>query len=380
MKAKLKVMTVVGTRPEIIRLARVMAALDNSDAIEHIIVHTGQNYDYELNQIFFDDLAIRKPDFFLNAAGKTATETVGQILIKIDPLLESEKPDAFLVLGDTNSCLCAIPAKKRHIPIFHMEAGNRCFDQRVPEETNRKIVDHVSDINLTYSDIAREYLLREGLPADRIIKTGSPMFEVLNHYMSSIGNSDVLTRLNLEKHKYFVVSSHREENISSEKNFTGLMESLNLIAEKYGYPIIVSTHPRTQNMINAKKIEMRPEVQFLKPMGFNDYNALQMHAYAVLSDSGTISEESSTLNFPALNLRDAHERPEAMEETSVMMVGMNKERIMQALVQLKYQKRGEERNFRKVADYSMPNVSEKVVRIIISYVDYIKRVVWSEQN
>ncbi|WP_421945882.1 non-hydrolyzing UDP-N-acetylglucosamine 2-epimerase [Pedobacter sp.] len=380
MKARLKVMTVVGTRPEIIRLARVMAALDNSDAIEHVIVHTGQNYDYELNQIFFDDLAIRKPDFFLNAAGKTATETVGQILIKIDPLLESEKPDAFLVLGDTNSCLCAIPAKKRHIPIFHMEAGNRCFDQRVPEETNRKIVDHVSDINLTYSDIAREYLLREGLPADRIIKTGSPMFEVLTHYAESIENSNILEKLSLEKHKYFVVSSHREENISNERNFLGLMESLNLIAEKYGYPIIVSTHPRTQNMINAKKVEMKPEVQFLKPMGFNDYNALQMHSYAVLSDSGTISEESSTLNFPALNLRDAHERPEAMEETSVMMVGMNKERIMQALVQLQYQKRGVDRNFRKVADYSMPNVSEKVVRIIISYVDYIKRVVWSEQN
>lgn len=379
MKEKLKVMTVVGTRPEIIRLARVMAALDHSEAIEHVIVHTGQNYDYELNQIFFDDLAIRKPDFFLNAAGKTATETVGQILIKIDPLLESEQPDAFLVLGDTNSCLCAIPAKKRHIPIFHMEAGNRCFDQRVPEETNRKIVDHVSDINLTYSDIAREYLLREGLPADRIIKTGSPMFEVLSHYMPSIEGADVLEKLNLKKHEYFVVSSHREENINSEKNFTGLMESLNLIAEKYGYPIIVSTHPRTKNMIDAKKIEMRPEVQFLKPMGFNDYNALQMHAYAVLSDSGTISEESSTLNFPALNLRDAHERPEAMEETSVMMVGMNKERIMQALVQLQYQKRGAERNFRRVADYSMPNVSEKVVRIIISYVDYIKRVVWSEQ-
>ncbi|RZK25241.1 MAG: UDP-N-acetylglucosamine 2-epimerase (non-hydrolyzing) [Flavobacterium sp.] len=376
---KLKVMTVVGTRPEIIRLSRVLCALDTSEAVEHIIVHTGQNYDYELNQIFFEDLGLRKPDFFLNAAGKTATETVGQILIKIDPLLESEKPEAFLVLGDTNSCLCAIPAKKRHIPIFHMEAGNRCFDQRVPEETNRKIVDHISDINLTYSDIAREYLLREGLPADRIIKTGSPMFEVLNHYMPSIEGSDVLSKLKLEKHKYFVVSSHREENISSERNFAGLMESLNLIADKYGYPIIVSTHPRTQNMINAKKIEMRPEVQFLKPMGFNDYNALQMHAYAVLSDSGTISEESSTLNFPALNLRDAHERPEAMEETSVMMVGMNKERIMQALIQLQYQKRGLERSFRKVADYSMPNVSEKVVRIIISYVDYVKRVVWSEQ-
>lgn len=375
---KLKVMTVVGTRPEIIRLARVMAALDASEAIEHVIVHTGQNYDYELNQIFFDDLAIRKPDFFLNAAGKTATETVGQILIKIDPLLESERPDAFLVLGDTNSCLCAIPAKKRHIPIFHMEAGNRCFDQRVPEETNRKIVDHISDINLTYSSIAREYLLREGLPADRIIKTGSPMFEVLNHYMPQIKNSDILSRLNLEERKYFVVSSHREENISSEKNFTNLMVSLNLIAEHYKYPIIVSTHPRTRNMIESKKIQMRPEVQFLKPMGFNDYNALQMKSYAVLSDSGTISEESSTLNFPALNLRDAHERPEAMEEASVMMVGMNPERIMQALVQLSYQKRGEDRNFRRVSDYSMPNVSDKMVRIIISYVDYINRVVWSE--
>lgn len=378
MRAKLKVMTVVGTRPEIIRLARVMAALDASDAIDHVIVHTGQNYDYELNQIFFDDLAIRKPDHFLNAAGATATETVGQILIKIDPLLGSENPDAFLVLGDTNSCLCAIPAKKRHIPIFHMEAGNRCFDQRVPEETNRKIVDHVSDVNLTYSDIAREYLLREGLPADRIIKTGSPMFEVLNHYLPAIESSDVLSRLNLEEHKYFVVSSHREENINSDKNFRGLMESLNLIAEKFGYPIIVSTHPRTRNMIEAKKIEMRSEIHFLKPMGFNDYNALQMKSYAVLSDSGTISEESSILNFPALNIRDAHERPEAMEEASVMMVGMNPERILQGLVQLQYQKRGAERNFRRVADYSMPNVSEKMVKIIISYVDYIKRVVWSE--
>lgn len=378
MVKKLKVMTVVGTRPEIIRLARVMAALDKSEAVDHVIVHTGQNYDYELNQIFFDDLQIRKPDFFLNAAGKTATETVGQILIKIDPLLESEKPDAFLVLGDTNSCLCAIPAKKRHIPIFHMEAGNRCFDQRVPEETNRKIVDHVSDVNLTYSDIAREYLLREGLPADRIIKTGSPMFEVLNHYRSAIESSNILEKLNLEENKYFVVSSHREENINSESNFTNLMLSLNTVAEKYGYPIIVSTHPRTQKMIDAKGIEMRPEVQFLKPMGFNDYNALQMRSYAVLSDSGTISEESSILNFPALNIRDAHERPEAMEETSVMMVGMNPERILQGLVQLQYQFRGTDRNFRPVSDYSMPNVSEKVVRIIISYVDYIKRVVWSE--
>lgn len=372
-------MTVVGTRPEIIRLSRVMAALDASEAIEHIIVHTGQNYDYELNEIFFSDLGIRKPDHFLNAAGASATETVGLILIKIDPLLESEKPDAFLVLGDTNSCLCAIPAKKRHIPIFHMEAGNRCFDQRVPEETNRKIVDHISDINLTYSDIAREYLLREGLAADRIIKTGSPMFEVLNHYLPAINSTDVLKRLNLEANKFFVVSAHREENINNESNFDGLMESLNLIADKFKYPIIVSTHPRTRNKINEKKIEMRPEVQFLKPMGFIDYNALQMHAFAVLSDSGTISEESSILNFRALNIRQAHERPEAMEEASVMMVGLNPERILQGLTHLQYQEVGEKRNFRKVADYSMPNVSEKIVRIIISYTDYINRVVWSKQ-
>ena len=380
MKERLKVMTVVGTRPEIIRLSRVMAALDASEAIEHIIVHTGQNYDYELNQIFFDDLGIRKPDFFLNAAGATATETVGQILIKIDPLLESEKPDAFLVLGDTNSCLCAIPAKKRHIPIFHMEAGNRCFDQRVPEETNRKIVDHVSDINLTYSDIAREYLLREGLPADRIIKTGSPMYEVLHHYLPSIQASNVLERLGLEEGKFFVVSSHREENINSEQNFQGLMDSLNLIAVKYDFPIIVSTHPRTQNMIDKKNIQMHKNVQFLKPLGFNDYNALQMKAFAVLSDSGTIAEESSTLNFRALNIRDAHERPEAMEEASVMMVGLNPERIMQGLVQLQYQKIGSERNFRPVGDYSMPNVSEKMVRIILSYTDYVQRTVWRELN
>jgi UDP-N-acetylglucosamine 2-epimerase (non-hydrolysing) len=376
---KLKVVTVVGTRPEIIRLSRVMAALDNSPAIEHIIVHTGQNYDYELNQIFFDDLGIRKPDYFLNAAGQTATETVGNILIKIDPLLEELCPDAFLVLGDTNSCLCAIPAKKRHIPIFHMEAGNRCFDQRVPEETNRKIVDHISDVNLTYSDIAREYLLREGLPADRIIKTGSPMFEVLNFYLPSIESSDVLSKLSLTKYEYFVVSAHREENISNPENFGNLMQSLNQIANVYHFPIIVSTHPRTQKMIDKMQIQMRPEVKFLKPMGFNDYNALQLYSKSVLSDSGTISEESSTLNFPALNLRQAHERPEAMEEASVMMVGLNPERILQALVQLESQKRGEERSFRRVADYSMPNVSDKMVRIIISYTDYIKRVVWSQE-
>ena len=375
---KMKVMTVVGTRPEIIRLSRVLAAFDASEAIEHIIVHTGQNYDYELNQIFFEDLALRKPDYFLEAAGKTATETVGKILIKIDPLLEEVQPDAFLVLGDTNSCLCAIPAKKRQIPIFHMEAGNRCFDQRVPEETNRKIVDHTSDINLTYSDIAREYLLREGLPADRIIKTGSPMFEVLNHYLPQIESSEVLSKLNLKEGKYFVVSSHREENINSAKNFDGLIESLNAIAEKFGYPIIVSTHPRTRNMIDKKQVKVRPEIQFLKPLGFHDYNALQMRSFAVLSDSGTISEESSILNFRALNIRDAHERPEAMEEASVMMVGMNPERIMQALVQLQQQEIGSVRNFRQVSDYSMPNVSQKVVRIILSYTDYVNRVVWSK--
>jgi len=373
---KLKVMTVVGTRPEIIRLSRVMSALDDSEAIEHILVHTGQNYDYELNQIFFEDLGIRKPDYFLDAAGTNAAETVGNILIKIDPLLEQTQPDAFLVLGDTNSCLCAIPAKKRHIPVFHMEAGNRCFDQRVPEETNRKIVDHVADINLTYSDIAREYLLREGLSADRVIKTGSPMYEVLHHYLPQIKASNVLEKLSLEKGKFFVVSSHREENINSEKNFKALIDSLNAIAAKYEFPIIVSTHPRTRNMIEAKKAEVRPEIQFLKPLGFHDYNALQMHSYAVLSDSGTISEESSILNFRALNIREAHERPEAMEEASVMMVGLSQERIMQGLVQVLRQKVGEERNFRLVSDYSMPNVSEKVVRIIISYTDYVKRVVW----
>jgi UDP-N-acetylglucosamine 2-epimerase (non-hydrolysing) len=373
---KLKVITVVGTRPEIIRLSRVMATLDTSHAVEHIIVHTGQNYDYELNQIFFDDLGIREPDYFLNAAGQTATETIGNILIKIDPLLEELAPDAFLVLGDTNSCLCAIPAKKRHIPIFHMEAGNRCFDQRVPEETNRKIVDHISDINLTYSDIAREYLLREGLPADRIIKTGSPMFEVLTHYMPSIEASDVLNRLSLEKYNYFVVSAHREENINNQSNFSRLIDSLNLIAEKFDLAVIVSAHPRTRKMIDAAGLALHKNVQLLKPLGFNDYNALQLHSKAVLSDSGTISEESSILNFPALNIREAHERPEAMEETSVMMVGLNPERIMQGLEQLQLQKRGAERNFRTVFDYSMPNVSEKMVRIILSYTDYVNRVVW----
>jgi len=375
---KLKVLTVVGTRPEIIRLSRVMAKLDESPAIEHITVHTGQNYDYELNQIFYDDMGIRKPDYYLDAAGESATATIGQILIKIDPLLETLKPDAMLVLGDTNSCLCAIAAKKRHIPIFHMEAGNRCFDQRVPEETNRKIVDHIADINLTYSDIAREYLLREGLPADRVIKTGSPMFEVLNHHLPSIQKSDVLTRLNLKKGEYFVVSAHREENINSERNFNNLIDSLNLIADTHGYPVIVSTHPRTRKMIDAKGVKVNSLVNFLKPLGFTDYNALQIGSFAVLSDSGTISEESSILNFRALNIREAHERPEAMEEASVMMVGLNPERIMQGLAQVQQQKIGTERNYRPVADYTMPNVSDKVVRIILSYTDYVRRVVWCE--
>lgn len=388
---RLKVITVVGTRPEIIRLSRVMAKLDESPAIEHITVHTGQNYDYELNEVFYEDLGIRKPDYFLNAAGVNATETIGQIIINIDPILEKEKPDAFLVLGDTNSCLCAIPAKKRHIPIFHMEAGNRCFDQRVPEETNRKIVDHISDINLTYSDIAREYLLKEGIPPDRIIKTGSPMFEVLHHYLPKIQESNILATLGLEKEKYFVVSAHREENISSDKNFFDLLETLHQITERYGYPIIVSTHPRTRKRLEAlvtshqspvtghsSPITHHPLIQWQKPMGFSDYNALQVHAFAVLSDSGTISEESSILNFRALNIREAHERPEAMEEASVMMTGLKKDRILQALLQVGQQQTGQLRDFRSVADYSMHNVSDKVVRIIISYTDYIKRVVWSE--
>ncbi|MCK9403248.1 MAG: UDP-N-acetylglucosamine 2-epimerase (non-hydrolyzing) [Chitinophagaceae bacterium] len=378
MISKLKVMTIVGTRPEIIRLSRVIAKLDESQAIEHTLVHTGQNYDYELNQIFFDDLKIRKPDYFLDAAGATAIETIGQILIKIDPLLEKKQPDAFLILGDTNSCLCALSAKKRHIPIFHMEAGNRCFDQRVPEETNRKIVDHISDINLTYSSIAREYLLREGIPADRIIKTGSPMFEVLQHYLPDISASDVLTRLNLTEQKYFVVSSHREENINNEQNFNGLIKSLNFIADKYNFPVIVSTHPRTRKKIESNKVQVHPGIRFLKPLGFNDYNALQMKSFAVLSDSGTISEESSILNFRALNIRDAHERPEAMEETAVMMVGLDPDRILRGLIQLENQHVGNERSFRLVQDYSMPDVADKVVRIILSYTNYVKRVVWSE--
>ena len=372
---KLKVITVVGTRPEIIRLSRVINIMDSSNAIDHYLVHTGQNYDYELNEIFFKDLGIRKPDCFLNAAGTNATSTAGQILINIDPVLEKNKPDAFLVLGDTNSCLCAIAAKKRKIPIFHMEAGNRCFDQRVPEETNRRIVDSISDINLTYSDIAREYLLKEGFASDRIIKTGSPIFEVLNFYKKNIDNSDVLKRLGLNKKKYFLVSSHREENINSV-NFLRMVNSLNLIAEKYDLPIIFSTHPRTRNKINESGVKFNSLIQLMKPLGFHDYNHLQKNAKVVLSDSGTISEESSILNFPALNIRDAHERPEAMEEASVMMVGLNSDRIMQGINVLENQLRDEQRTLRLVSDYAMPNVSDKIVRIILSYTDYINRVVW----
>lgn len=371
---RLKVMSIVGTRPEIIRLSRVLARLD--DYTDHVIVHTGQNYDYELNEIFFQDLAVRRPDHFLEAAVGTAAETIGNILIKVDQVLERERPDAVLILGDTNSCLSAIPAKRRKIPIFHMEAGNRCFDQRVPEETNRRIVDHTSDINMTYSDIAREYLLREGLAPDRVIKTGSPMFEVLTHYRPQIEASTVLTRLNLVPGAYFVVSAHREENVDSDLNLHDLAASLNVIAETYGQRVIVSTHPRTQKRIDAQGLRFHPNVELLKPLGFHDYVHLQMHARAVLSDSGTITEESSILNFPALNIRDAHERPEGMEEASVMLVGVKPERILQGLRILDDQPRGERRLLRPVADYSMPNVSDKVVRILHSYTDYVNRVVW----
>ncbi|QIK70043.1 UDP-N-acetylglucosamine 2-epimerase (non-hydrolyzing) [Erysipelothrix sp. HDW6C] len=372
---KLKVMTVVGTRPEIIRLSAVIKRLESSEAIEHVLVHTGQNYDYELNQVFFDDFKLRKPDYFLETATGQPIGTIGNILINIEPVLQEVNPDAFLVLGDTNSCLCAIAAKRMHIPVFHMEAGNRCFDQRVPEETNRKIVDHIADINLTYSDIAREYLLREGLSADRIIKTGSPMFEVINTRRSDLETNTIVSRMDLVANEYFVVSAHRDENISSEVNFLKLMESINAVAEAYQLPVIISTHPRTQKMIDSQGIVFHPLVRVLKPMGFNDYVTLQMHSRATLSDSGTISEESSILKFKALNLREAHERPEAMEETSVMMVGVGKERVLQGLKVLETQ--GND-TLRYVSDYSMPNVSEKVLRIILSYTDYVNRVVWSE--
>ena len=373
---KLKLMTVVGTRPEIIRLSRVMSACDQY--FDHVLVHTGQNYDYELNEIFFTDLGIRKPDYFLNAAGATGAETIGNVIIAVDKVLEEVQPEALLVLGDTNSCMAVIPAKRRKIPTFHMEAGNRCFDMRVPEEINRRIVDHTADINLTYSTIARDYLLAEGLPADQVIKTGSPMFEVLHHYKAKIEASDVLERLGLKEYQYFIVSAHREENINSDQNFLDLVEMLNAVAEKYQYPVIVSTHPRTRKRIEQLNVEFHPLVQLLKPLGFSDYNKLQLSAKATLSDSGTINEESSILNFPALNLRQAHERPEGMEEAAVMMVGLTAERILQGLDILDHQPRGEERLLRLVADYSMPNVSEKVARIILSYTDYVNRVVWKK--
>ena len=377
MQQKLKVMTVIGTRPEIIRLSLIIKKLDISPAIEHILVHTGQNFDYELNEIFFKDLEIRKPDYFLSAAGKNASATIGQVIINIDDVLEQVKPDAFLLLGDTNSALCAIPAKKQHIPIFHMEAGNRCFDQRVPEEVNRKIIDHISDINMPYSDIGREALLREGIPPDRIIKTGSPIFEVLNYYLPKVQKSDVLTRINICRMKYYLVSAHREENISYENNFNNLCAILNQINEKYNLPIIVTTHPRTRKMIEAKEIHFNDNIRLEKPFPLSDYLALQMNAKAVLSDSGTISEESSILKFPALNIREAHERPEAMEEAAVMMTGLNPERIMQGLQQLEHENDAN-KEFRTVMDYSIPNVSDKIVRIILSYTDYVKRTVWSE--
>lgn len=375
---KLKVVSVVGTRPEIIRLSRVLARLD--EYCDHVLVHTGQNYDYELNQVFFDDLGVRKPDHFLNSAdGSTgAAHTIGNLIIAVDRVLAEEKPEAMLVLGDTNSCLSVIPAKRRKVPIFHMEAGNRCFDLRVPEETNRRIVDHTADINLTYSSIARDYLLREGLPPDQVIKTGSPMFEVLNHYRTRIDASDALARLGLSVGQYFLVSAHREENIESDTSFSKLVAVLNALAQTYRIPVIVSTHPRTQNRVNATGAVFDPLVRLMKPMGFHDYNRLQLSAKAVLSDSGTINEESSILNFPALNLREAHERPEGMEEAAVMMVGLEVDRVMQGIKILETQSRGDERSLRLVADYSMPNVSDKVLRIIHSYTDYVKRVVWKQ--
>lgn len=373
---KLKVVTVVGTRPEIIRLACVIPKLDLH--CEHVLVHTGQNYDYELNEIFFNDLGIRKPDYFLGVAGGTAAETIGNVIIGVDKVLAEVNPEAMLVLGDTNSCMSVLPAKRRKIPTFHMEAGNRCFDQRVPEEINRRLVDHMADINLTYSSIARDYLLREGLPADMIIKTGSPMFEVLNNYKEGINDSLVLDKLGLEEYKFFVVSAHREENIDSDKNFLNLVESLNAIAKTYQMPVIVSTHPRTKKRIDAMKIKFNPLVQLLKPLGFKDYNKLQVSSKVTLSDSGTINEESSIMNFPALNLREAHERPEGMEEAAVIMTGLGVERIMQSLAILETQPRENKRLIRQVYDYSMPNVSDKIVRIIHSYTDYVNRVVWKK--
>jgi UDP-N-acetyl-L-fucosamine synthase len=373
---KLKIVTVVGTRPEIIRLACIFKKLD--EHCEHILIHTGQNYDYELNEIFFDDLGIRKPDYFLGVAGATGAETIGNVIIKVDKILEKIKPEAMLVLGDTNSCMAVLPAKRRKIPTFHMEAGNRCFDERVPEEINRRLVDHMADINLTYSSIARDYLLSEGLSADMVIKTGSPMYEVINTYKDGIEASEILTKLSLEKYNFFVISAHREENIDSDVNFLKLVDSLNLIAKTYNIPIIVSTHPRTQKRIDTMCIKFHGLIQLLKPLGFKDYNKLQISAKAVLSDSGTINEESSIMNFPALNLREAHERPEGMEEAAVIMTGLESDRIMQGLAILETQLRGPERLVRQVYDYSMPNVSDKIIRIIHSYTDYVNRVVWKK--
>ena len=377
---KFKLVTVVGTRPEIIRLSSVINKIDATDCFEHILVHTGQNYDYELNEIFFNDLNIRKPDHFLNAVGSSAIHTIGNIITSIEPILKKEAPDAFLVLGDTNSCLCAIPAKRMKIPVFHMEAGNRCFDMRVPEEINRRIVDHIADVNLTYSSIAREYLLREGLPPDRVYKTGSPMFEVLSTYKKQIDSSNVLSTLNLEKEQFIVVSSHRAENVDPDVQFLKVVDIINAIGEKYKVPVIVSTHPRTRNRINQMNVKFNEWVQLLKPLGFFDYVNLQQNAKVVLSDSGTISEESSILNFPALNLREAHERPEAMEEASVVMTGLNLERVLQSLDFIANQKRGDDRQLLPVKDYSMPNVSDKVMRIILSYTDYVNRVVWRKPS
>ena len=373
---KFKILTVIGTRPEIIRLSRVIAKLD--DFCDHILVHTGQNYDYELNQIFFDELQIRKPNHFLNAAGNNGSETIGKVIIAVDKVLQKEKPNAVLVLGDTNSCLAVISAKRLKIPTFHMEAGNRCFDMRVPEEVNRRIVDHTADVNLTYSSIAREYLLREGLPADLVIKTGSPMFEVLNFNSEKITNSDVLTRLDLERGSYFLVSAHREENVDSPIHFSKLVSILNELAETYEVPIIVSTHPRTKKRIELSKVVFHSNIRLLKPLGFFDYNKLQVNARAVLSDSGTINEEASILNFPALNIREAHERPEGMEEAVVMLVGLELERVLQGLSIIDEQPRGLERLLRQVQDYSMPNVSDKILRIILSYTDYVNRTVWKK--
>jgi UDP-N-acetyl-L-fucosamine synthase len=373
---KLKITTVVGTRPEIIRLACVIKKLD--EYCDHILIHTGQNYDYELNAIFFDDLGIRKPNYFLDVAGLNSAETIGKVIIEVDKVLEEVQPEAMLVLGDTNSCMAILPAKRRKIPTFHMEAGNRCFDQRVPEEINRRLVDHMADINLTYSSIAREYLLNEGLPADMIIKTGSPMYEVINTFKDKIDDSEVLKKLALEKYNFFVVSIHREENIDSDVNFLKLTSVLNLIADFYSIPVIVSTHPRTQKRIDEMGIKFHDSIQLLKPLGFTDYNKLQISAKAVLSDSGTINEESSILNFPALNLREAHERPEGFEEAVVMMTGLEKERIMQSLAILDNQPRGEKRLLQQVSDYSIPNVSNKILRIIHSYTDYVNRVVWKK--